>query len=60
MALAAHASDPSEGDRLRYLASPAGKVVNFLSHSVMLLVNLYNVLLTCIYPFFYRMNMHSG
>lgn len=29
LALAAHASNPVEADRLRYLASPAGKVVIF-------------------------------
>lgn len=28
LALAVHASNPVEADRLRYLASPAGKVVN--------------------------------
>lgn len=28
LALAAHASDPADADRLRHLASPAGKVVN--------------------------------
>lgn len=27
LALAAHASNPIEADRLRYLASPAGKVL---------------------------------
>lgn len=27
LALAAHASDPTEADRIRHLASPAGKVL---------------------------------
>lgn len=34
LALASHASDPAEAERLRFLASPAGKVVT-LSESLM-------------------------
>jgi hypothetical protein len=31
LALVAHASDPAEADRLRFLVSPAGKIVAFLA-----------------------------
>ena len=60
LALAAHTSDPTEADRLRHLASPAGKVViTFLWKLVLYLAYYLYMGITCAVNMC-RMNIHNG